>query len=86
MNWIKCSDAMPNKSIPVIGFGKNHCGKGRRVRVDWVRAQLAMVEAGAAKLEEVMLPYLIVGPDTTLYRQFSQNNFKALPPPKGDSK
>lgn len=55
-----------------------------RIVRDWIRAQLALVEAGAAKLEEVMLPYLLIDPEmkTTLYQRFSQDKFRvALPPP-----
>lgn len=38
---------------------------------DWIAAQMAFVECGNAKTEEVFLPYLTDG-KTTLYKQFSQ--------------
>lgn len=36
MSWIKCADAMPEKSIPVIACGKNGHGNWRRIRAEWV--------------------------------------------------
>lgn len=38
---------------------------------DWVLAQMAIVEAGQAELEEVFLPYLTDGQGKTLYQAFS---------------
>lgn len=43
----------------------------------WVEAQLAMVEVGMVKLEEVFLPYLIT-PKGTLYEQLSASGFKQI--------
>jgi len=34
-----------------------------RIVKDWVEAQLALVETGMVKLEEVFLPYMLAGPD-----------------------
>lgn len=44
-----------------------------RVLKDWLEAQLALIEAGAADMAEVMLPYLHVADGTTLYQAFCQN-------------
>lgn len=41
---------------------------GWRVVRDWLEAQLAFIAAGMVSLDEVMLPYLQVGPGQTLYR------------------
>lgn len=51
-----------------------------RIVRDWIRAQLALVETGAAKLEEVMLPYLLIDSEmkTTLYQRFSGRFAKNL--------
>lgn len=38
-----------------------------RVVKDWLEAQLALVAAGQARIEQVMLPYLRVSPDQSLY-------------------
>ena len=45
-----------------------------RVIKDWLEAQLAIIAANMASLDQVMLPYLQVGPDTTLYQAFSRGN------------
>ena len=37
-----------------------------RVVKDWLNAQLSLVDAGMTGLDEVMLPYLVVGPDRLL--------------------
>ena len=43
-----------------------------RIAHDWLRAQLALIEAGMATLDEVMFPYALVGRDTTAYEAFAQ--------------
>jgi hypothetical protein len=48
----------------------------RQVR-DWVAAQLALIDTGAATLDEVMLPYEVVEAGRTLYDAWSAH--KALP-------
>lgn len=40
-----------------------------RVVKDWIRAQLALVEAGQARLAEVMLPYAVTSTGRTLYQE-----------------
>lgn len=47
-----------------------------RVVKDWLEAQLALTAAGQARLEQVMLPYLRVGPDRSLFDAWSES---ALP-------
>lgn len=41
-----------------------------RIAHDWLRAQLALIDAGMVTLPEVMLPYALVAPDKTIYDQF----------------
>ena len=42
-----------------------------RVVKDWLAAQLALIEAEMATMGQVMLPYMITGPDgQTLYEQY----------------
>lgn len=57
-----------------------------RVAKDWLAAQLAIIEAQMATLDQVMLPYLHVDGQKTLYQAFVENEHRALPPaPEGSS-
>jgi hypothetical protein len=50
-----------------------------RVLKDWLEAQLALIEAGVAEMDQVMLPYLHVGDSgLTLYQAFLENERKAI--------
>jgi hypothetical protein len=69
-----------NKKIP--GTFKNEeqaLRVGWRIVKDWVEAQLAMVEAEVAAIQEVFMPYLII-PSTgvTLYKSFEKKGLKLL--------
>lgn len=54
-----------------------------RVALRWVESQMAILEVGMVRLEQVMLPYLVVDPPTgkTLYEAMAERYF-ALPPPR----
>lgn len=54
-----------------------------RIIKDWLRAQLAIVEAEQAEMVEVFLPYA-QNPETgqTLYKQLEQGGFKMLAGPE----
>lgn len=41
-----------------------------RIAHDWLRAQLALIDAGMTTLPEVMFPYAIVGNDTTAFEHY----------------
>lgn len=43
-----------------------------RVVKDWLEANLALIAAGMAGLDEVMLPYLHVAPEKTLYAAYRE--------------
>ena len=44
-----------------------------RIAKDWLEAQLALIEAGLASLDQVMLPYLIADDEGhTLYQRFTE--------------
>lgn len=43
-----------------------------RVARSWLEAQLAMIQIGLAKIDQIMLPYLIVGPEKTLYAAYQE--------------
>jgi hypothetical protein len=69
-----------NKKIP--GTFKNEeqaLRVGWRIVKDWVEAQLAMVEAQVASIQEVFMPYLLI-PATgqTLFKAFETQNIKIL--------
>lgn len=43
-----------------------------RIAYDWLKAQAALIDAGLASLDEVMMPYLLVAPDRTAYVDMRQ--------------
>jgi hypothetical protein len=46
-----------------------HAAKvGWRILKDWVSAQVAIIDAGMAAMEEVMLPYLLADDGRTVYQ------------------
>lgn len=51
-----------------------------RVAKDWLEAQLAIVEAQLATLDQVMLPYLVLDHDagTTLYDRYLEQGRRAI--------
>jgi hypothetical protein len=49
-----------------------------RVVKDWLEAQLAIIEARMATLDQVMLPYLHVEGGTTLYELYRRNEQRAI--------
>lgn len=50
-----------------------------RVLKDWLEAQLALVRTQMAALDQVMLPYLHVDADHTLYAAWAESEARALP-------
>jgi hypothetical protein len=51
-----------------------------RVIKDWLESQLALVEAGVADLPQVMLSFMKVSPDQTMYQAVVENQMRALEP------
>lgn len=49
-----------------------------RVAKAWIEAQVALVRAGAATIDEVMLPYLMVDAERTMYTAYKENEQRAL--------
>lgn len=43
-----------------------------RILKDWIEAQLAIIEAGMATLDEVMLPYMVVNGATTVAQVYQK--------------
>lgn len=54
---------------------------GWRIVKDWLEAQLAIIETEMVTFEQVMLPYMTVQNNLSLYEAWSQN-LLALPAPK----
>jgi len=53
-----------------------------RIIKDWLQAQMALLETEMVKMEEIFLPYLIVGKDKkTLYQAMKESQFLL---PSGD--
>lgn len=48
----------------------------------WIEAQLALVETDMVRIEEVFMPYLVVGKGQTLYEKVSHNGFLLEGPSK----
>lgn len=51
-----------------------------RVVREWLLAQLAIIEAQMATMDQVMLPYLRVDDTHTLYERYRENEQKAITP------
>jgi len=50
-----------------------------RILKDWIAAQMAIVEAGMVRLDEVMLPYLLADDGRTLYVTLVEHELRLLP-------
>lgn len=49
-----------------------------RISLSWLEAQLALVEAGMALLDEVMMPYMLNDAGATFYSVVREKNLKEL--------
>lgn len=43
-----------------------------RVLKDWLEVQVAMIDAGLTEMEQIMLPYVLVEPQKTLYQAYGE--------------
>lgn len=63
---------------------RSWCGTGHARRVvwrcihDWVRAQLALIEIGSARVEEVFLPYALTNTGETVGQRMMDQGFGRL--------
>lgn len=57
-----------------IGTRQHAVNVAWRVVRDWLEAQLAIIAAGMASIDEVMLPYLEVSPGETLYQRYVEQH------------
>lgn len=44
-----------------------------RIVEDWVAAQIAIIQAGLVRMDEVSLPYLLTGSGQTVYERFASD-------------
>ena len=44
----------------------------------WIQAQLALIEIGMVQLEEIFMPYLLIGKDETVYERLITTHFKQI--------
>lgn len=72
------AQAKAHKIRPAFGTLAHAERVGWRVAKDWLAAQLAIIEAQMATLDQVMLPYLHVDDDKTLYQVYRERELLAL--------
>jgi hypothetical protein len=84
-NWQAMLEALKRDKVPQRYRTKEHAQRvAWRVLRDWMRAQLTLIEAGVAKVEEVMLPWAITGDGQTVaQRMLTSQGLIGLPAPKG---
>lgn len=71
-----------NANIAKAGATKAQAARvAWRILKDWTEAQMALIELKQATLPQIMLPYLLVSPDETLYERLKSQNFQ-LPAPQ----
>jgi hypothetical protein len=51
----------------------------------WIQAQLSLIETGMVEAEEVLMPYIQVAPNETLYQRAVSAGFQKLLPPPSES-
>ncbi|HUX54282.1 MAG TPA: hypothetical protein VMV56_07705 [Williamwhitmania sp.] len=81
---------LPANHIPLWNLAKNKKTKyirtedqARRVAwrqvYKWIQSQLAMIDIGMVKFEQVFMPYILIKHDQTIYDHFiEQGNFSKL--------
>jgi len=65
-----------NREVDKRFATKDHARKvAWRIIKDWLQAQVWLVETQMAKMEEILLPYLMVDKDRTLYQTMRDKHF-----------
>jgi hypothetical protein len=64
-------------AIDTYGYEQAYRVAWRNI-LDWVQAQMALLDIGMAKMEEVFLPYVVNREGKTLFEHYEQHGF-ALP-------
>lgn len=52
-----------------------------RINLEWLKVQLALIDSGQVKMEQIFLPYMLVDGERTVYQMLEDRQFKALPAP-----
>jgi hypothetical protein len=78
MHTLLAADAAAGKIRRAYGTPEHAARVAWRVIKDWLEAQLALIDARMAALDQVMLPYLLVDEDRTLYAAYRDQERAAL--------
>ncbi len=63
-------------------IAKHYCNSEQATRVawriakDWIKAQMAIIETGMVKMEQVFLPYWVMPDGSTLYEHYVGTGFQ----------
>ena len=69
--------------IPRAKTGPEHASRvAWRILKDWIEAQMALIEAGLVTVDEIMLPYMIIQGDRTVFQAVSEQRL-AITAPRG---
>lgn len=70
--------------VEMILYGTNDLDEKRKMQAyrtgwknihDWVDAQMALLETGMVKIEEVFLPYIMVSKDVSMFQKLEGSKF-----------
>ena len=75
-----------SRTIPGRFAGREHASRvAWRILKDWVEAQVALIETGMVKPEEVFLPYLLTDGVHTLFERYQEQRFRELSAPREEA-
>jgi hypothetical protein len=78
--------ALPARLEPLLKYVREDKAQARRVAwrqlLRWCQAQLALIEVGMVKAEEVYTPYLVLPTGQTLFAALAESKFKMLAAPE----
>ena len=72
---------LPKKKAEDINHARKVCW---RIIKDWISSQISLIELDMAKIEEIFLPYALVGVNETLFEKIERNRFALLEPYEGE--
>jgi hypothetical protein len=82
---IQLAFALPVRVEPLVKRLRGDRAQAERVAwrqlLRWTQAQMAMVEVGMVRAEEVYAPYMLQAGGRTLFELLTESRFKALPAP-----
>lgn len=78
-NWQGVQRTLKKAKVEARYLSPAHClNVAWRIVKDWVEAQMAIIEAGMATMDEVFLPYAITKSGQTLYQHIASGNSNLL--------